>query len=427
MNINQFNAFVSTLKQLHDSDMQHTQHSKYSESIYSTVFNDLNVDIIYKKLDTLLLSICNIQFKTNNNDELFKVHFLSDTTNNHATYGYQSISIDNIVVRDSKLTDTLLKSVKFDEFIENNYSILEKEIAAKKNIEQSEKSKFSIDKLLAHCSSQNKPLHTDYLFANARGIQNSQSNEYLFEEITDPEHHLKIKTHSAFINSLHVQHQIVPSTRGHGFHHTLLCSDKDIHFSLLMIPKLSKYSTDFYQIEVGNDIVKDHAIINHVIQSFGIDHYLDKTLQQIKVYEKVEQVEREITEVIREAVTKNKAQAVIQLLTGQDMEQPPAMENPATIRNATVWMNAHHQLHRDDGPAIENYQGLDLWFKNGKAYIPDKSLSTLYNQVIALSEENNSQPEVDPINFSDKKQTRFLVEGMKQKFAYNGSQQKHGI
>lgn len=40
-----------------------------------------------------------------------------------------------------------------------------------------------------------------------------------------------------------------------------------------------------------------------------------------------------------------------------------------TDRNGTVWYyNDQGQLHREDGPAIENPDGINAWYKNSKLH-----------------------------------------------------------
>ena len=46
--------------------------------------------------------------------------------------------------------------------------------------------------------------------------------------------------------------------------------------------------------------------------------------------------------------------------------------NPTIDKNGTKkWYNSQRQLHRDDGPAIEWYDGVKDWYQNGLLHRED--------------------------------------------------------
>lgn len=131
-------------------------------------------------------------------------------------------------------------------------------------------------------------------------------------------------------------------------------------------------SGDYYcnfGIKQKNEFISNENFNAEMIEKCSIvEPYLNHLLVQFQVLEIAEKAQRQIHGILHQKIT--------------DISAVDSMKEFLECDGYKAWFNNGSQLDKKDGPAIENYNGRDFWFSNGKPYLP-KGI-----QVIQYSDDN---------------------------------------
>jgi hypothetical protein len=377
--------------------------------IYNTNHNGLNVDMSHYDLSMYSNEYMLIKFKDKSNNEIFTLNY----TKNINLYGDLTkenpsliMLINNLELKDKNVIDSLLKKVDFDSFL--NKEIINSENAYQKIIEQVEEgkknqkiaeqnftndliSKFndinytsttSLNQVKNLINSINDSEIKDFFVDKNLGenFTTIDKNSTLEKEYVEDfkEFTVTYKKISYFLDDL----------KDDGAEISFINKEKNINFEIIfdktdysafITSKPNKY--EYLHIKIGEQNITDNELVTEILNKSGATEYLHSLCEKVNKLHLSQIAQQDLSAAISKNFTSIKAQNLLNQLSNNEINDV-SNPNPISfeINGCKVWVNDHGKLHREDGPAIENYHGGYFWFKNGKAYIPnEKSEIYFYN------------------------------------------------
>lgn len=475
MNENKFNDLVKKLEQIKEPQRTHSFNSDTITHTYNTSYNNTNIQIILNEYSTH--STYDVLFSNKNDKNLFSLSFFelnnfNDPTRflinehtdyknykNNKNYKYSGLTIDNIEVKDQVVVHKLLQKVDFDGFVQkeiiHTQQIIDankqNELLVQKQHEQQiiERQQQLTNEVLAK-TGVFVSLNTDNMqdiLKKTDDLNNSKAFFYFFNKGNYDSNivsYMNEHMHHGKFEGFSVEHKVINFMNYESKTHVINFIDTnkniDVFLEVTHRPALKYHQTEdsSYHIHINNERISEPVLISKIIKSLGIDGYLDKSLQEIRVYEQAKQVKTEITSFINKKITESKADEIFKIL---DNSSEPLVifdlsKMPIDVSGAKIWLNKENKLHRDDGPAVENYQGKEYWFKDGKPYIPEgrqeyyysKDTARIYENGMLVASPNNelNKPSFEKAPVINKEKSLSLMQRMKKKlFSSDESEHKN--
>lgn len=402
--------------------------SLYTQS-YDTRHENFIVEIV-KPRDIDREDDISIKFKNSSSKEEFRINFNNDydfdSYGNDITRNSLSLFINNSQIKDEKIVNQLLEKVKFESFLDkeieisqNQYNQLIQE-EFQKNKEEQLKLERATKELLSKLDKMNQTSSGDInkfkeLISNIN--KHNIANFFTLEKNKKDflSHNPTVKYLQDNFDNYKIFYKKSSNHFGDDQKTEILVSNKEIKFEVIFQEyNYSCESTDQkVYLKIDGKVIYDNKIISDAIGKTGLVNYLESLHNKVKTLDLAQYAERSISSSIEERLNTIKAQELLDKLANKPIDKNLDFDTmPIEINGTKVWLNKDLKLDRKDGPAVEDFNGRDFWFKNGIAYLPDSNQEIIvsenesrkYNSNMPIKEENTSSlnkssaDEVNPHN-----------------------------
>lgn len=334
-----------------------------------------------------------ITFKESSNNDLFKLKFRNyyEFEDGNEDYGRKKnlrLYVNGSDVEDGKVVEQILEKVNFNNFLDqeivkakNSHQRIKDE-KAKEQKEETLKIEQATQKLILKLDQLEQISSGDLKqFINLINNINENYSKNLFSRYEDKKDFLYNKPqvdyyHEQF-GEFKIYYQRTHDYREHDVDKTNILIDNkngikfEIGFRHINSFDFERLNDGHLSLKIDDKIIYDKNIISQAISKTGIINYLETLNNKVKILKLAEYAQRSIDSSIREKINAIKAQDLLNKLSNNLVKSTEFSNMPIEINGSNVWLNKDLQLDRKDGPAVENFNGKDFWFKNGKAYLPD--------------------------------------------------------
>jgi hypothetical protein len=427
MYLDKLATLSSTLRKasMYKSDYQGYS-SLYTES-YETTHQNFIVKIVRPR-DIDREDDISIEFKDSSGEEGFRINFDNyydydfDSYGNNVTRKSLSLFIDNSEIKDQKIVSQLIEKISFESF-------LDKEIEISKNkynqitIQETQRNKdeqlrleHATQELLSRLDKMNQTSSGD--IEKFKELVSNISKYHIKNFFTVEKNKDDFLSHQPTVKYLQdnfgdskVFYKKSSNHFGDDQKTEILISNKEIKFEIVFQEyNYSSESTDQkVYLKADGKFIHDDKIISDAIGKTGLISYLEGLYGKVKTLKLAEEAQRSIDNSLKEKINTAKAHNLLNRLSNNPINDSFDFNKmPLEIDGSKIWLNKDLKLDRKDGPAVEDFNGRDFWFKNGEAYLPEaknesNSNSQPHNSVLGLvnkfrnifsSEDKNKKPKM---------------------------------
>lgn len=391
------------------------------KELYQTTHENFLVDITPSKGYEHDEDNLSIKFKDLSNNEMFKVSFRNYHDFDANDFDGENIKslkllINNSIVDDKKIVSEILEKANFNNFLDKEiaHAISEHKKILKQDEEKKAKEKLekeqAIQNLLSNLdkNSEASNVDLDQIKKLISGINDtSVRNFFTYKENKDDFYHHEptVKYHDGRINNLQIGYKIISDHSKIDYPErteiTVVNKNKSINFEIILTSykSIGEYEKTYLSLRLDDKSISDKNTIKQIIGSTPIINYLESLHSKVKTLDLAEYAERSISSSINEKLNAIKAQELLDKLANKPIAKNLDFDTmPIEINGTKIWLNKDLKLDRKDGPAVEDFNGRDFWFKNGIAYLPNgnqevlisESESRKYNNGVLIKEETPS-------------------------------------